>query len=597
MSTQALILATLIAFAFPAVAQVRRDGSGAAPPPVISQTIAVHRGEKITVPLGIHGTRGELLEFLIRQPPAHGKLSPVKSTTMNTAVVTYTPSARATVAEDQFAYAVRGSQGVSAPGTITIRFAQPVVAPPKFRAPAEIEFPPVFPGQRSTAEMELANDGGGTIEGEVTVPEPWSIDGLKFFRLGAGQRATVRLVFTPTEPGVRAGEAVISGSERKIIPLRASAEARLAASPAQLKLTAHVGSQTRTGVLTIANHSEEDATVVVEAGPRLLTDRSVKIPALGKSALPIFADAAEVAAFDDSVKLTSKEWSATVPVHAVAVGGILKFSKGEVAVTGSADDVASGIAILENSGGEPITVRLDAERPFEVENRVVTAPARGSVEVAILVRNAVPGIFRSTLKAAGEGGSALVSLSANISESTPSGKPAPAPRIAEENFSRADSVESGAPETEAGFISQNVRETPNALGRFARATGPSTATLDWPANLGSLDNVRIEERVLSLAANDELQIAWSPIAEVSITPERERVRAELRGLKPGRLYTVRVMTGKDADARALFSADFHTPPKKPLYEGSPTTPLLIFTLGDLLFALWRSGRAPAGKRK
>src|SRR5207247_763058 len=108
------------------------------------------RGEKATVPLGIHGTRGEILEFFIRTPPSHGKLSPVKNMGMNSAVVIYTPSGRTTAGEDRFAYAVRGSEGVSAPGLITIRFVEPVVAAAKLKAPGELEFPPVFPGQRST---------------------------------------------------------------------------------------------------------------------------------------------------------------------------------------------------------------------------------------------------------------------------------------------------------------------------------------------------------------------------------------------------------------------------------------------------------------
>ena len=599
MSFRAIIIATLALTLAPlATAQIRRDGKGVAPPPVISQTIAVRRGEKIEVPLGIYGTRGELLEFLIRTPPAHGKLSAIKSMTMNTATVTYTPSLRATAAEDRFAYAVRGSEGVSAPGVITLRFVEPVVAAPRLRAPNEIDFPPVFPGQRSTAEMELANEGGGMIEGEIAAPDPWSIEGLKFFRLGAGQRTTIKLVFTPTQPGVRTGEAVLTGTERKIIPLRASAEERLAATPPLLKLTAHTGSQTRTGVVNIANQSDEDASVAVEAGARLLTDRSVKVPAHGKAALPVFADAAEVAAFDDIVKLSSREWQATVRVHAVAVGGILKFSAKEVAIAGSAADAdASSVAILENSGGEALTVRLDVVRPFEVENRVVTVPARGRVEIPVLVRDAAPGTFRSTLKAAGEGGSAFVPVMAEISEA-PARRPfAASLKVPEENSSRAEPAESAPQENDAPLIPQNARETPNALGRFARATSTNSATLGWPASLGPLENARVEERVLSLSANDELQIAWSPIAAVSITPGAERVTAELRGLKPGTFYTVRVVTGKDADASALFTTDFWTAPKKPLYTGSLSTPLLVFALSVLLFAIWRSRHAPQDRKK
>ena len=602
MSIRAFItaaLAPLLVFTLApvAIAQTRRDGRGVAPPPVISQTFAVQRGEKITVPLGIHGTRGELLEFFIRTPPAHGRLSPVKSTAMNTATVTYTPSGRTTAAEDRFAYAVRGSEGVSAPGVITIRFVEPVVAAAKFRAPNELEFPPAFPGQRSTAEMELANEGGGMIEGEVAVPEPWSIEGLRFFRLGAGQRATFKIVFTPTQPGVRTGEAIISGTERKVIPLRASAEVRLAATPALLKLTARPGSQTRMGVLNIANHSEEDATVAVEAGARLLTDRSVKIPAHGTSAVPVFADAAEVAAFDDAVKLSSREWQATVPVHAVAVGGILKFSADAVSITGSADATASGVAILENSGGEAITVRLDVVRPFEVENRVVIAPPRGRVEIPLSVRDAGPGTFRSTLKAAGEGGSASVAVMAEISEPPARRTAAVAPKTTEENRSRSEPAESAQQDDETTLISQNAREIPNALGKFARATGANSATIEWPASLGPIENARVEERVLSFSGNDELQIAWSPLAATGIAPGAGRATAELRGLKPGTFYTVRVVTGKDADSSVLFTADFWTAPKKPLYSGSLRTPLLVLALAVLAYAIWRARHVPLDRKK
>ena len=597
-SIRALITATLALLLAPfATAQSRRDGTGVAPPPVISQTIAMKRGGQVAIPLGIHGTRGELLEFLIRTPPAHGRLSAVKSTGMNSATVTYVSSARGTAGEDRFAYAVRGSEGVSAPGVIAIRFVEPVVAAAKLRAPVEMEFPAIFPGQRSTAEMEIANEGGGMLEGEVAVPEPWSIEGLKIFRLAAGQRATFKLVFSPVQPGVRTGEAILSGTERKIIPLRASAEERLAATPALLKLTAQPGSQTRMGVLKITNRSGEDASVAVEAGTRLLTDRSVKVPAHGTSAVPVFADAAEGGAFDDVVKLSSAEWKASVSVHAVAVGAILKFSASEVTLDGNpAGATGSGVAILENSGGETITVRLDVGHPFEVETRVVTAPPRGRVEIPIFVRDATAGTFRSTLKAAGEGGSATVLVMAEISEPPAPRKTAPAPEATEEARSRSEPAES-AEDNGTDLIPQNARETPNALGKFARATGMNSATLDWPASLGSLENARVEARVLSLSANEDLQIAWSPLASVSITPGTEHVTAELRGLKPGTFYTVRVVTGKEADASVLFTTDFWTVAKKPFFTRSLRTPLLVAALGVLAYAVWRSRRAPIGSKK
>ena len=597
-SIRALITATLaLLLASFATAQSRRDGTGVAPPPVTSQTIAMKRGGQVAIPLGIHGTRGEMLEFLIRTPPAHGRLSAVKSTGMNSATVTYTAPTRGAAEGDRFAYAARSSEGVSAPGVIAIRFVEPVVAAAKLRVPLAMEFPPVFPRQRSTAEMEIANEGGGMLEGEVTVPEPWSIEGLKIFRLGAGQHATFKLVFSPTQPGVRTSEAIISGTERKIISLRASAEERLMATPPLLKLTAQPGNQTRMGVLKITNRSGEDATVAVEAGARLLTDRIVKVPARETSAVPVFADAAEGAAFDDVVRLSSDEWKASVSVHAVAVGAILKFSASEVAFAGNtAGATGSGVAILENRGGEAVTVRLDVGHPFQVETRVVTAPPRGRVEIPISVRDATAGTFRSTLKAAGEGGSATVPVRAEISEPPAPRKAAPAPEATEEARSRSEPAES-AEENGTHLIPQNAREIPNALGKFARATGMNSATLDWPESLGPLENARVEARVLSLSANGDLQTAWSPLAIVSITPGPERVAAELRGLKPGTFYTVRVVTGKDGDTSVLFTTDFWTAAKKPLYTGSLRTPLLVVALCVLAYAIWRSRRVPQSVKK
>jgi hypothetical protein len=580
-----------------ATAQTRRDGKGAAPPPVIPQTIEMRRGEKATVPLGIYGVRGEMIEFLIRTPPAHGRLSAVRNTALNTATVTYTPSTRGTADGDRFAYAARSSEGVSAPGVITIRFVEPVVAPAKLKAPLDLEFPAVFPGQRSTVEMELANEGGGMIEGEVAVPEPWSIEGLKIFRLGAGQRATFRIVFTPAEPGVRTGEAVISGPQRKLlIPLRASAEERLAASPPRLKLAAQPGSQTRMGVLKIANRSEEDATVAVEVSARLLTDRTVTVPARGTFTIPVFADAAEVAAFDDVVKLSSKEWKAAVPVHAVAVGPILKFFAAEVNITGRDKGLAAtGLAVLENAGGEAATVRLDVGRPFDVETRVATAPARGRVEIPILVRDAGPGIFQSSLKATGEGGSAVMVVKAEIAEAVRTQTIARVPVTLAESEAPVAPAENEPRDNTVPEISTDEREIPNALGKFARNITMNSAALDWPANLGAADNLRIEERVLSLSEGSTLQIEWSPLANASITPAGERVVAELRKLKPGTFHTVRVVSGKDADV--LFTAEFWTVAKKPFFTGSLRTPLLVVALIVLLYAIWRSRRAPATETK
>ena len=590
-----LIAATLAAALLSSAgAQGRRDMSGAAvPPPVVSQTIAAQRGEKIPVPLSIHGTRGELLEFLIRTPPAHGKLSALKNAALNTATVIYTPSARSSAAEDRFSYSVRGSEGVSAPGVIVLRFSEPVVVPPKLATPNEIDFPPVFPGQRSTAELEITNEGGGFLEGEVSVEEPWSIEGVKIFKIAAKSGAVIRLVFSPTQPGVRTGEAIIRGAQRKVVALRASAEQRLEATPALLKLTAPPGKQTRMGELKITNRSDEDVTVSMEAGERLLMDHSVRIPGRHTSTVPVFADAAEGAAFDEVVKLTCKEWSASVKVHTVAVGAILKFATDELSMKGNAgDEAATGTAILENSGGEPVTVRLDVERPFDIATRVVTAPARGRVEIPVVVRSVDAGTFQSALKAIGEGGSAIVQVKAEIAEPPQIRADIRTTPAAPEKIPDSVTAENPRKDDDALLLPTDARDIPNMLGKFARSTGPDAAVIEWPASLGPVENAHVEERVLSLSGGNELEIGWSPLAHVAITAAGGQMTATLSGIKPGTIHTVRVVSGKGTDAAVLFTVEFTTAPKKAFFTfARMRTPLLGIALCALLFAVWRARRA------
>lgn len=576
-----------------AMAQSRRDASGMAPPPVVTGTVQVKRGEKVVVPLGIHGTRGGKLDFIIRTPPARGRLSAVKSTGLSSATVTYTAPSRGSYAEDRFAYAVRSSEGVSAPGVVTIRFVDPPVLPPSLRVPGELEFPAVFPGQSSLLEMELVNEGGGVIEGDVVVPEPWAVEGIKFFRLRGGQRTTIRLAFQSDKPGVSTGEAIITGMDRRIVPLRATVEERLAATPPQLKLTAKPGSQTRTGSIRLSNRSNEVASVTVAASARLITDRVVTVPARGTVALPVFADAEQSGAFDEVVKLTSDGWAATVAVHAVPVGAILKFAGDKVSIVGTAGGIsASGSATLENSGGESVTVRLDIEPPFELETTVVMVPGRGRLEIPIRAPHAGPGSYRATLKTAGEGVPAVVEITAELAPQTTAVIPATVRPTQEAAKLEERPDASAAQDTSLPWMPATAQEIPNALGKFARQIGTDFVILDWPSSLGVAADVRLVERVLSLSTDGELQVEWAPVRNVRVAAGSDRVTAEIRDLKPASLYTIRAVSESGADPATLFTTEFWTLPKKPLFNFGWRTPALVMALAALALSIWRSRRMP-----
>src|SRR6185369_12885225 len=107
--------------------------------------------------------------------PKGGKLSKIESTGLNTAVVRYTAGDQA--GEDRFTYAVRTAEGVSAPAQVSITIAVAPVLPPRLVADEQLTFAEVIAGQKSSATLTVTNRGGGTAEGDLTVTDPWRVDG------------------------------------------------------------------------------------------------------------------------------------------------------------------------------------------------------------------------------------------------------------------------------------------------------------------------------------------------------------------------------------------------------------------------------------
>ena len=599
MNPQTLIAAAVaVALTFSAAGEKPRDGGGQAPPPVVPQSVSLKRGEAAAIPLGIHGIRGGALEFLIRTPPRFGRLSAIKPLGLNSASVIYTAPAKGGAAADQFTYAVRSEEGVSAPGLVSIVIIEPVVLPAKLVAPPELVFSTVFPGQRSSVEMELANRGGGVIEGELNVPAPWSVEGIRLYKIAAGQSAAFNVVFKSEKPGSFSGDVIFPGPPRTVVTLRAVAEERLIATPSRLELVAQPASLTRKGVIHLANRSGEDAKVMLAAGPRLLTDRAVTVPARGEAGVPIFADAGEISAFDEEVKLSAGEWSASVAVHAAAVGPVLQFVKGDglfaAPVAGRAEE---GIATLENLGGQAATVRLEIEPPFQLRSQSATVPAKGRVEIPVRLPQIEAGVHSATLNATAEGQTTKLEIRAEVAEA-PKAAPA-ANRVAESqpvSTAGDDIVKDGDSAQGEGtsLLPNGLPEFPNELGTHVRDIKPASAVIDWTPDLGKAEELRFEERVLYVSSEDELQAKWVRCATNPLPPDDGRPRAEVMGLQPSALHVIRAASGEGEAATVHFTVQFHTPAKKPIVEIKPKPLALIGAIALLGFLLWR--RWKAGKR-
>ena len=167
------------------------------PPSAVAGTARVNLDGSVEIVLQSHGGGGQEVDFLIRQPPAHGTLTgPPRQLTRNTVAVTYVHRVGDGPQDDVFTFAVQVLGGkVSAAERVVITVAD--TAPDLAVSPAELDFGAVNAGDTSRAEITLENRGGGVASGEFAPPAPWEVDGSSSYRLARGERQTFALVFRP----------------------------------------------------------------------------------------------------------------------------------------------------------------------------------------------------------------------------------------------------------------------------------------------------------------------------------------------------------------------------------------------------------------
>ena len=127
-----------------------------APPQPVEQKVTVRRGGSVEIPLKIYGTRAQTLSWIVKQPPARGRLSEVRATGAESAVVTYRPPADLGVVSDRFAFSVRSSEGVSAPVEVTIAITDEA---PQISAPGELNFGTLLVGASAAKTLEFSSIG------------------------------------------------------------------------------------------------------------------------------------------------------------------------------------------------------------------------------------------------------------------------------------------------------------------------------------------------------------------------------------------------------------------------------------------------------
>lgn len=567
------------------------------PPPAVARTITVRPGETVPVELAIHGGGRRPVEFLIRSQPKAGKLSAVQATAANAAVVQYTAGKEA--GPDRFTYAARTEEGVSAPAVVNVTIMIAPALPSRLMAVEAVDFPAIVSGEQSTAILEVTNQGGGVAEGELTLPEGWSVEGSAKYKIAAGKKVEFKLVFAPGKPGEYVGQATFGPLPRRVVALTGISKSPLEIAPAALTLEAPRGSQARAGKLRIENRTAEPREIKLGAGPRLMLERTVTIGAKEGKDVEITVAPGDPTAFDDKLKLESTAWTAEVPVRVAPLAMAAKF-KGAAPKFGEvkAGQKAEAVAELENPGGTPAIVQMRVGAPFELSAAGVEVPARGTARVPVTIQAAKPGVYSAELTAETAGVVERVPISVEVA---PADAPASPPSVTSTRTTTTPAAPVKQPHpvpAPAGAralppLNAGIRaDSPTSLGKYTRNVTDESAVLEWPVSLGAGTALAVQEREIAAGPDGMPATKWKPIQKARLSEANGMRRAELDDLDADRLYVVRVVSGNET----VFTTKFVTLVDKPWIDvswRSVVVTLLLVGLGAVGWIRWK-GKARSG---
>lgn len=231
----------------------------------------VVRGGHVEIPLQARGQLGKNIRFLLREPPVHGTLGPLRQTGRDSAAVIYTHRAEDGPVADRFSYAVQApGTAVSAAALVEVHVLDDPPRPVFVTAPAtagehdagtnrvsrgkeegdlhgndedgeddgglEVDFGNVPAGSgEARRELWVENRGGGTAVGVLELPPPWTVAGAAGFRLGRDERQAFTLVFRPGVARTFSGQILVGrGAGVRLVGvglLSAGGEATAAAIP------------------------------------------------------------------------------------------------------------------------------------------------------------------------------------------------------------------------------------------------------------------------------------------------------------------------------------------------------------------------------
>ena len=521
-----------------------------APPQPVEQRVSVRRGGSVEVPLRIYGTRAQTLGWIVRQQPAHGKLSGVRATGAETAVVTYRPPTNLLVVSDRFTFSVRSNEGVSAPVAVTIAI---VDDEPRIVAVAEMDFGALLTGATAVKVLDFTNAGGGIAEGGIEVSAPWRIEGARRYKLAAGDRHVAKIVFAPERAGKFGSEVRFTSQPDRVVAVRGVAEDALAVAPAELVLAQTPGFPLRAGSFELRNNTDAALEVAVVVSPRLVVQGMVHVAAGGVVALAVQVAEKDVAPLEETIAFTAGKIAARLSVRAAALAALVRARPQSVAFRRG---TLKERIVLGNEGGRETKVHLAIGAPFSIGESGFTLAPGAEREVVVTLAAASPGSVQAVLKVTADAGGFDVPVNAEISSASAA---APAPRR----------PPAAAPVPREPDPPEVADEYSGVFPATVISVGENSATFQWQNPPPKGAKLRCLLRSLSLDADGELVTTFTEYPASKIEQRGKMSVATVEKLEPGNLYFFHIDAATADGATPMTFAQIRTPappPRAPVFS-------------------------------
>lgn len=549
------------------------------------------------------------LDFIVRQPPKHGRIEgpPVKAG-KDAAVVRYVGNPGSTAATDSFTFAVKvDGVGTSTEAAVTIQLEDPA---PVLEAPAGMDLGRVLATEAIERTIAITNRGNAAFRATVPLPDGWSwvhpAGGR--FDLAAGENLQTVIRVRVREAGNIDQKVILRPGT--VVRFIGQARPPFLAHPSLIRLQWERGTARRAWQFTLSNNRPEPQTIQITAPPGLEVVESITVP--GNESVPVQLVCSgnlqrvqnghlriEGPGWSQSIEFEAPAAPAAVIVEGVGEGDLVDFG----VLAKAEGSPARRELVLRNIGGTPAVVRWDELKLFSLEGITQETVLAPSAERRIVVqpRPDKPGRLKEELTLRMNGGDRVLQLLADIDPEAAkaalmSGKvleTTPAAVVSGANGPRPPSTEEGR-RLKVQVLSTGLMEAiPNADPNLPRIDTvrlveeePDRLVFEWDAPDGGAWTYRVLVRMLR---NHGLQQA--PIPEygqmdnvkVTNTPSGGG-RAEVTKLRAGARWTCRVVAIRSDGVANKAGADLNF--LTPLKGDSRWTWRLLGVLGAISLILY-----------